>query len=170
MSAGCVAVYALDRRSGALRWKLCPSPQSEIDGDLDGIPDERDRCPSEPEDSKGRDDADGCPMPGVRVSPYLVAPSIEFKLGSDALAANDPRLGALALAITQRYAGLRIEVVGYTERRERDEELARRRAEAVRNALILRGLDPKRVVLPPVRSSGDAGPRSRQVRTFARRM
>src|SRR5690606_22302631 len=37
----------------------CPEP----DNDLDGIPDESDRCPLEAEDYDGFEDEDGCPEP-----------------------------------------------------------------------------------------------------------
>ncbi len=43
-----------------------PEPEPEppphpVDGDGDGIPDEADRCPTEPEDMDGFEDEDGCP-------------------------------------------------------------------------------------------------------------
>jgi uncharacterized repeat protein (TIGR01451 family) len=39
------------------------TPQRELDRDGDGIPDVADRCPDEPEDKDGFEDADGCPDP-----------------------------------------------------------------------------------------------------------
>lgn len=36
---------------------------NEIDADGDGIPDERDQCPDQPEDLDGFEDEDGCPDP-----------------------------------------------------------------------------------------------------------
>jgi len=38
-------------------------PAQPVDTDGDGIPDDRDRCPTEPEDYDGFQDADGCPDP-----------------------------------------------------------------------------------------------------------
>lgn len=39
------------------------APQRLPDEDGDGVTDERDQCPSGPEDKDGRDDGDGCPDP-----------------------------------------------------------------------------------------------------------
>jgi outer membrane protein OmpA-like peptidoglycan-associated protein len=42
----------------------CPQPVvAEADRDHDGIPDSRDKCPTEPEDKDGFQDEDGCPDP-----------------------------------------------------------------------------------------------------------
>ncbi|MEZ4462112.1 MAG: hypothetical protein R3E66_20805 [bacterium] len=38
-------------------------PASAVDADGDGIPDDADNCPQEPEDRDGFEDADGCPDP-----------------------------------------------------------------------------------------------------------
>lgn len=43
-----------------------------LDGDGDGITDERDGCPEVPEDVDGFDDADGCPDPTVRTTVEVV--------------------------------------------------------------------------------------------------
>jgi hypothetical protein len=40
-----------------------PPPAVPVDRDGDGIPDDRDRCPTQPEDYDGFEDADGCPDP-----------------------------------------------------------------------------------------------------------
>jgi outer membrane protein OmpA-like peptidoglycan-associated protein len=40
-----------------------PGPARALDRDGDGIPDVADRCPDEPEDKDGFEDADGCPDP-----------------------------------------------------------------------------------------------------------
>jgi outer membrane protein OmpA-like peptidoglycan-associated protein len=40
--------------------------QSTLDSDHDGIPDDMDACPNEPEDHKGNDPTDGCPEPADR--------------------------------------------------------------------------------------------------------
>lgn len=38
-----------------------PAPKHPNDRDGDGVPDEQDKCPTEPEDKDGIDDGDGCP-------------------------------------------------------------------------------------------------------------
>ena len=40
-----------------------PPPPKPLDTDGDGIPDKLDKCPTEPEDKDGFEDADGCPDP-----------------------------------------------------------------------------------------------------------
>jgi outer membrane protein OmpA-like peptidoglycan-associated protein len=40
-----------------------PAPPKPLDTDGDGIPDKLDKCPTEPEDKDGFEDADGCPDP-----------------------------------------------------------------------------------------------------------
>src|SRR4051812_17667717 len=40
-----------------------PPPPKPLDTDGDGIPDKLDKCPTEPEDKDGFQDADGCPDP-----------------------------------------------------------------------------------------------------------
>ena len=41
----------------------CVAPTVPLDTDGDGIPDKTDKCPTEPEDKDGFEDADGCPDP-----------------------------------------------------------------------------------------------------------
>ena len=41
----------------------CLAPVVPLDTDGDGIPDKSDKCPTEPEDKDGFEDADGCPDP-----------------------------------------------------------------------------------------------------------
>ena len=41
----------------------CVGPVVPLDTDGDGIPDKTDKCPTEPEDKDGFEDADGCPDP-----------------------------------------------------------------------------------------------------------
>ena len=45
---------------GGLSWTLGGAPE---DSDKDGIPDDFDKCPNDPEDKDGFEDADGCPDP-----------------------------------------------------------------------------------------------------------
>jgi outer membrane protein OmpA-like peptidoglycan-associated protein len=48
-----------------------------MDTDADGISDDVDRCPTEPEDRDGVDDADGCPGPDPGAAPAAAAPVLE---------------------------------------------------------------------------------------------
>ena len=60
---------AAPRAPGASRW-LLPEPLEPQDGcpetdfDEDGVPDDTDQCPDQPEDLDGFEDEDGCPEEG----------------------------------------------------------------------------------------------------------
>ncbi len=60
-SIGCEGSSSVERRPAA----TAESPAREADRDADGVPDARDRCPSEPEDCDGFADDDGCPEQDV---------------------------------------------------------------------------------------------------------
>ena len=57
----------VSHRSPAVKEPIAPPPPAPPprpkDGDGDGIPDDKDKCPNEPEDKDGFQDADGCPDP-----------------------------------------------------------------------------------------------------------
>ncbi|MFN2371985.1 MAG: OmpA family protein [Candidatus Krumholzibacteriia bacterium] len=135
----------------------CPDP----DNDGDGIADDRDRCPDTPPGA--RVDAEGCvlaepapapPVPAVTpaVLPVpgqtVVLEAITFESGSARLAALSlPRIDALAAALAAS-PGAQIEVRGHTDAvgdGAANLDLSQRRASAVRDALVQRGIAPGRV-------------------------
>ncbi|MCA9637753.1 MAG: OmpA family protein, partial [Myxococcales bacterium] len=126
------------------------------DGDADGVVGGEDRCPDAPELVNGVDDGDGCPD----VGPFGIRldergeriehdGKIHFGLDGDAIPEEHlPLLAALAEVI-QASPGLgvvRVEV--HTDPRgsaEYNRLLSQRRAEAIRAALIERGVDGGRL-------------------------
>jgi OmpA-OmpF porin, OOP family len=113
------------------------------DEDGDGIPDDRDKCPHE----KGTVLKEGCPGPCLSIIPsseIKVLERIYFASGKAQIKpASAPVLDALA-AVLKSYPELELEVRGHTDSTE-PAKLADDRARAVRDALIARGIDGKRL-------------------------
>ena len=125
----------------------CPDPDNDHDRVVDGC----DLCPNEGEVYNGEQDLDGCPdaaMIRIEDDRIVIVEPIRFAEGSAQIpAANLPLLDAAAAAMRAYPRVELLEVQGHTSLDERDREaLARRRAEAVRDALIQRGVEPDRLV------------------------
>jgi hypothetical protein len=125
------------------------SGSEEADFDGDGIPDSRDRCREEPETFNGLDDDDGCPD-SVTARPsgsgFVVPPPLRFARGR--VAVDNGWIEGLAaqLRVHREVRIVRIEGHAYGEgSRGREHDLSERRAHAVREALIARGIDPSRL-------------------------
>jgi len=129
----------------------CPDP----DNDKDGILDAQDKCPNEPETINGKDDDDGCPDEG--------AP--EVHIGKDELETLRPVffetdharvrhafysiLGQVALTLKAHPEIGRCAVEGHTDDTgpaDWNRRLSVRRAEAVVEFLVARGVDRSRLV------------------------
>jgi len=130
----------------------CPDP----DNDGDGFADASDRCPNEPETKNGFQDTDGCPDE--------IAPAVAALLGpADAVTfdRNKSRLKPAAkksldaIASTLRKAKVKIVIEGHAGKGVSD-DLARRRAEAVKWYLIDAGLAADTIDTRAV--PADAGP------------
>lgn len=131
----------------------CGSPQHPalVDTDHDGIADVDDKCPQDPETKNGLEDTDGCPDQ-ARVAVYDAEPGLELKIFfAENSAVIQPIAGGLLDAaaeamLRQRLA--QIEVDGYAEANETDPALPTKRATAVRDALVNRGIpaDHMRIV------------------------
>jgi hypothetical protein len=150
------------------------SPLEVPDRDNDGIRDDVDRCPDDPEDCDGFEDGDGCPdedndrdgvldrcdrcpnFPGTTIDgcPYVrldydivrVLQVASFEI-NDVKPTLDPELDVLvALAKEDRLQ--RLGIVGHALASERDAaRLAIRRAEAVKKLFVGRGVSPTKLEL-----------------------
>ena len=121
----------------------CPDP----DNDGDRIPDKVDKCPNEPETYNGYQDDDGCPDKGrviVTSDSVKILDKIHFDTDSARIQErSDPILDAVAATLIGNPGLLKIEVQGHADERGSDRhnlDLTRRRAEAVVEALVRRGV------------------------------
>jgi outer membrane protein OmpA-like peptidoglycan-associated protein len=118
----------------------CP----ELDNDMDGVNDDDDTCPTDAETKNGFKDDDGCPD---QVIGDLAG--IGFSPGSAKLDATSEPL-ARAYEMLTEYPGLFVEIAGHTSAGEGNAEramtLSLQRAEAVKAALVARGIDASRIM------------------------
>lgn len=127
----------------------CP----EADNDADGVFDDADECPDAQEVVNGVSDEDGCPDTGVitlREGRFVIEDRLLFTGNSARLGRGAARvLDALAAIAAQHpeWAGIRIE--SHVEARgdaARNQRLSAQRAEAVRAALVARGVPEARMI------------------------
>jgi len=140
----------------------CPNHPEDIDGfeDADGCADEdndgdrifdyQDECPNEPEIINGISDEDGCPdeMPEAIKRFTGVIHGIHFKTNSDELKLSSLPLLDEAAKVLVNFPTIRLEVGGHTDSDGADEynlDLSARRAGAVVNYLISKGVTPERL-------------------------
>jgi outer membrane protein OmpA-like peptidoglycan-associated protein len=126
----------------------CPPPK---DSDGDGIFDPEDACPAE----KGPRDEDpkknGCPK-SVRVvdNEIVILEQVQFDTGKATIKrASNELLDEVGQVLTQHPEMTKIEVQGHTDNRGAagmNKKLSQARADAVRNALIERGVSADRLV------------------------
>lgn len=129
-------------------------PEEDADDDKDGVPNVDDACPTEKETINGIDDDDGCPDEGEPRVMYedgelVMRDKIHFRTGSAELEPQSRRtLDQVALVLKAHPEVEHVRVEGHTDEtgtREFNLELSERRAEAVRNYLIRRGVRPSRL-------------------------
>jgi len=142
-----------------------------FDRDGDGVVDSRDRCPNDMETRNGFQDADGCPdqLPAPVAKFVGVIPGIEFDAGRSSIRAEStPTLDAAAKLFAQ-YAELRLRISVHSDNQgpaADNRALTGRRANALRDYLIDRGIDAGRVEArgvgqdEPIASNGDEAGRA----------
>ncbi len=125
----------------------CP----DQDDDKDGIADDKDECPEVPEEQGG--DGDGCPD-----APEIVLESghihirgkVQFPLNSaELLPKNQKLLDQLARLLRENPDIELVQIEGHTDNTGENafnQQLSEKRAEVVKQALVERGVDPKRLV------------------------
>jgi outer membrane protein OmpA-like peptidoglycan-associated protein len=119
------------------------------DRDGDGIPDSKDKCPDVP----GVAQYDGCPAPVVVVQDdmsriQLSSQSILFKTGSPVLEPNVYQVLDQIAAIMLKYPNAKWRVEGYCDITGSDKinlDLSNRRAEAVRDYLVKKGVKSENI-------------------------
>jgi len=121
-----------------------------LDRDGDGVVDSQDKCPSEAETKNGFQDADGCPdqLPAQVAKFVGVISGIEFDSGRSSLRPESmPTLDAAAKLLLE-YRDLRLRINVHTDNQGRaadNRALSGRRANALRDYLIDRGVDAGRI-------------------------
>jgi OmpA-OmpF porin, OOP family len=118
----------------------CP----ELDNDGDGVSDGDDTCPADPETKNGFRDSDGCPdqVIGELTGIGFLADSARID------AASGPLLDRAYQLLTE-YPGLFVEIAGHTSsdgNADRNMTLSLQRAEAVKAALVKRGIAASRIL------------------------
>jgi outer membrane protein OmpA-like peptidoglycan-associated protein len=127
----------------------CP----DADNDGDGIPDAADKCPNERETFNGVDDEDGCPDTGAAVvmtSTRIELPDqLRFETGrATFLGHSEALLNRVADKLKAHANVRRVRIEGHTDdvgTARKNQELSQARAEAVRNYLIDKGVEPDRL-------------------------
>lgn len=142
----------------ALSCAAVPRASPTQDTDRDGIVDVKDECP----DEAGETGGDGCPeLPRIVLESGRIAirGKIVFELNSaELLPRNAKLLDALARLMNESAQLKRVEVQGHTDDTGEDDfnlALSLQRAETVRQALIERGVDAKRL---SVKGLGESEP------------
>jgi outer membrane protein OmpA-like peptidoglycan-associated protein len=150
LSAGIAWVFGREPEPAAPLLVALPPPPAPVapvprpaDLDGDGLVDEIDDCPGEPETPNAYQDDDGCPD---RVIVELGG--IHFETGSARIATDSATILERAVEILTRHPTLRVEISGHTSEEgsyRRNVELSLARAEAVKAYLAGRGVDARRM-------------------------
>lgn len=122
----------------------------DADPDKDGILGDADKCPNEPETVNQYQDDDGCPdeVPEKIKQFTGVIEGIEFDTGKATIRpASNKRLNA-AYDVLAEFPSVRVEISGHTDTdgpRERNLELSKARADAVKAYLVAKGIADGRI-------------------------
>lgn len=137
--------------------KGCPLPPS--DGDSDGVADGKDQCEGTPAGTKVN--ANGCPEGAGEIpADEWVLTGVKFEVGSDVLTADSLQVLDGAAAVLLPRKSVRIEVQGHTDSTgdaQKNLELSDKRAVAVKNYLVGKGVDAGRLETKGYGSSVPAG-------------
>jgi outer membrane protein OmpA-like peptidoglycan-associated protein len=125
----------------------CP----EADNDRDGVPDDDDECPDDAEEPGG--DKDGCPdrpRVVVRKGKMIVYGKVLFPVESaNMLPRSEPLIDEMARALREYPRIRKVEIAGHTDNTGGavyNRSLSQERAEAVKRALVKRGIAGQRLV------------------------
>jgi len=122
----------------------CP----DVDNDLDNVPDSLDRCPNEP----GDPDNNGCPKGKAKAKEIqrgrVILRGVNFMFGSAVLTGDSYAILDRVYESLVEWPEIRIEIRGHTDSvgsALANRMLSRKRAEAVRDYLISKGIAPDRL-------------------------
>ena len=120
------------------------------DRDGDGIIDPEDNCPDEPETKNGYKDADGCPdeVPKEMVEFTGAIEGITFATGKDTIRTKSTTKLSKAVTTLKKFPSIRVRISGHTDdvgTAQYNLDLSRRRAEAVKQWLVDKGIDTNRI-------------------------
>lgn len=147
-----------------------PAPAADIDSDGDGVPDRLDRCPDTPRGT--RVDHTGCPL-----AEKIELKGVWFDFDSSVLRPESVRVLDGVAQVFSRYPALVAEMAGHTcdiGTMVYNQGLSERRALAVRDYLIGRGVAPERLTakgygeLQPMTSNATRTGREQNRRTEMR--
>jgi OOP family OmpA-OmpF porin len=121
------------------------------DTDGDGIFDDKDKCPKEPETKNGFEDSDGCPdkVPEKFKKFTGVVQGIYFDQGQATIRKQSNATLEGAVKVLQEFPSVRMEISGHTSSegsKEVNAKLSQERADAVKTWLVGQGVDPNRLV------------------------
>jgi OOP family OmpA-OmpF porin len=120
------------------------------DKDGDGVLDEVDKCPDQPETKNGFQDADGCPdeLPKEVAKFAGVIKGIQFDFGKATIRKESNKTLDEAISVLKQYAELRIMISGHTDNvgeAPKNIELSQQRAAAVKEYMVGKGIDTGRI-------------------------
>jgi len=120
------------------------------DSDNDGILDSKDKCPNEAESRNGFEDTDGCPdeLP-TQVKEFTgVLKGIEFDRDKATIRPTSTPALDKSAAVLIEYPSLRVLITGHTDDtggRDKNLQLSKDRAEAVKTYFVSKGIDASRI-------------------------
>jgi outer membrane protein OmpA-like peptidoglycan-associated protein len=135
--------------------KGVPDPDPKKNGcppdrDHDGIPDGEDACPDQAGPRNPDPKINGCPTVHVTATEIIITEQVQFDTDRATIKpASDPLLDKVAEVFKGHEEIARVEVEGHTDNKGsavHNKTLSQRRAEAVLQALVKRGIAAKRLV------------------------
>lgn len=163
-STGFTSDHELYRTIGCPGRQLLDKPCEVLDSDGDGVPDYMDQCPDTPRGVEV--DKVGCPLPVAAPTPAAVAPApakltltgVNFDFDKAVIRSDDFERLDKDVATLKEWGDVKVEVAGHTDNVGTDEYnmgLSLRRAEAVRNYLVDKGVPADRLT---VKNYGESQP------------
>jgi len=139
--------HACPQLAGIVEFNGCPIP----DSDGDGLNDQQDACPTEagPADSNGCPPKDTVVIRQVETKVQFAAKHILFKASSNELTASSYPAMDEVVDLLQQHATLQMRIEGHTDSTGSDalnRQLSAARADAVKQYLVSKGIDPGRLV------------------------